>query len=104
MSIDIDRLGEAELVDLNNRVVERLRFIRQAHAHLAMLEFGIGELVSFDPDGRGSVEGVIVRYNRKSVTLVTPEGQQWRVSPGFLRKVEATPETKGANVVQLPRK
>ena len=27
--IDIDRLTEAELIDLNNRVVERLRFLHQ---------------------------------------------------------------------------
>jgi len=27
MNIDIDKLTEAELVDLNNRIVERLRFL-----------------------------------------------------------------------------
>jgi len=27
MKIDIDKLTEAELVDLNNRIVERLRFL-----------------------------------------------------------------------------
>lgn len=30
MPRDIDRLNDGEIVDLNNRVVERLRFIRQA--------------------------------------------------------------------------
>jgi len=27
MKIDIDKLTEAELIDLNNRIVERLRFL-----------------------------------------------------------------------------
>ena len=29
MKIDIDKLTEAELIDLNNRIVERLRFLHQ---------------------------------------------------------------------------
>jgi hypothetical protein len=32
MKIDIDKLTEAELIDLNNRVVERLRFFNQMRA------------------------------------------------------------------------
>ena len=106
MAIDIDKLSEEELVDLNHRVVERLKFIRQARVHHAMLQFRIGELVSFEPEGRGRLRGVITRYNKKSVSVLTPDGQLWRVSPGFLRKEEAElePASKGGNVVQLPKK
>ena len=39
MKIDIDKLTEAELVDLNHRIVERLRFLNQMRAHSQMLEF-----------------------------------------------------------------
>ena len=39
MKIDIDKLTEAELVDLNSRIVERLRFLNQMRAHAQMLEF-----------------------------------------------------------------
>jgi hypothetical protein len=35
--IDIDGLTEPELVDLNNRIVERLRFLRQARAHSRLI-------------------------------------------------------------------
>ena len=38
MNIDIDKLTEAELVDLNNRIVERLRFLTHMRAHAQMLE------------------------------------------------------------------
>lgn len=89
MRIDIDRLGEDELVELDHRVVERLRFFRAARAHVAMLQFRIGERVWFDAPDHGRIEGVITRYNRKSVTLLTSDGQPWRVSPGLLRKFEA---------------
>ncbi|HEY1543739.1 MAG TPA: hypothetical protein VGG01_15110 [Xanthobacteraceae bacterium] len=42
MRIDIDQLTEAELVDLNHRVVERLRFLHQMRSHKRMLDFRIG--------------------------------------------------------------
>ena len=37
MKIDVDRLTEAELIDLNNRVVARLRFLSEIGAHARML-------------------------------------------------------------------
>ena len=39
MKIDIDKLAEAELIDLNNRIVARLRFLREMRAHAEMLDF-----------------------------------------------------------------
>ncbi len=49
-SIDIDKLTEAELTDLNHPVVERLRFLQQMRAHAHMLDFSIGEQVSFQTE------------------------------------------------------
>ena len=43
MEIDIDHLSEAELVDLNRRVVARLRLLAQVRAHAEMLAFKVGE-------------------------------------------------------------
>jgi hypothetical protein len=106
MKIDIDRLSEAELVDLNNRVVARLRFLNQMRAHSEMLEFKIGGRVTFQPPGQGQVEGMLTRYNKKTVTVITDEGRQWNVSPHFLLKVEATKvaSTGGSNVIQLGKR
>jgi hypothetical protein len=106
MIIDIDKLSESELVDLNHRIVERLRFMRQARAHVAMLQFRIGERVSFQPEGRERVFGIITRYNKKSVTVVTPEGVRWNVAPGLLHAepLEAEATVVSGNVVNLPRK
>jgi len=67
MEIDLSLLSETELIDLNNRIIKRLRMIRQVHAHVKMMEFSIGERVWFQTDVR-KVEGVLVRYNKKSVT------------------------------------
>jgi hypothetical protein len=87
MKIDIDKLTEAELIDLNHRIVARLRFLNQMRAHVEMLEFKIGDRVSFRSSGQGRVEGMLTRYNKKTVTVITDDGRQWNVSPQFLRKV-----------------
>jgi hypothetical protein len=54
MPIDIDKLTEAELIDLNHRIVERLRFLQQMKAHAKMLEFKIGDRVAFRAEGGGA--------------------------------------------------
>jgi len=110
VTIDIDGLTEAELVDLNHRVVERLRFLQHMRAHANMLEFRIGERVTFRPDGRLPVEGMLVRYNRRSVTVVTDDGRRWTVSPALLSRAVAPGAAKrqgtakpraGSNVIAL---
>ena len=87
MKIDIGSLSEAELVDLNNRIVERLRFLHQARAHERMLEFQIGDRVSFQPEGRGKVTGILTRYNKKTVTVITEAGERWNVAPGLVHRL-----------------
>ncbi len=62
MRIDIDKLSEAELIDLNNRIVERLRFLHQMRAHAEMLEFKIGDRVAFQPEGSPVLVGMLTRY------------------------------------------
>lgn len=87
MSLDLNELTEAQLLDLNRRIVERLRFLQQARAHQKMLQFSLGERVGFDtPEGR-FVSGVLVRYNKKTVTVIANDGHQWNVAPIYLRRV-----------------
>ena len=103
MSINIDNLTEAELVDLNNRIVERLRFLHQARAHSRMLDFKIGDRVSFQPDGRPLMVGILTRYNRKTVTVITDGGERWNVAPGLLHRVLESDraDARNPNVVAI---
>ncbi len=105
MPINIDNLKEPELIDLNNRIVARLKFLREMRAHASMLEFSIGERVSFEPDGHGVLYGIITKYNRKSVTVIAENGQQWRVAPGLLRRVRPdSPSSIAGKVIDLHKK
>ena len=87
MTPNIDHLTEAELTDLNRRIVERLKFLSQMRAHARMLDFSVGDRVSFQPDGRPPLFGMLTRYNKKTVTVITENGEHWTVSPHLLRKV-----------------
>ena len=75
------------MIDLNRRIVERLKFLAQMRAHARMLDFSVGDRVSFQPDGRPVLFGILTRYNKKTVTVITEGGEHWTVSPHLLRKV-----------------
>lgn len=105
MKIDIDRLTEEELIELNNRIVERLKFLESMHAHKEMMQFNIGQQVSFEPPGRGRQAGVLTKFNKKTVTVVTKTGQSWNVSPHLLAPVKDARDSEGnANVIEIGAK
>lgn len=89
MDIDLTRYTERELVELNHRIVERIRVLRQGRCRASMAEFNVGDRVSFHPECGHDVMGTIVRLNRKSVTVVSTDGAQWRVAPMFIKKASA---------------
>lgn len=105
MKIDIDKLTEEELIELNHRIVERLKFLNQVRAHGQMMKFNIGQRVSFDPGDRPTVTGILTKYNKKTVTVITDDGYRWNVAPGFLREAEPkdiTPQ-KNKNVIEFKK-
>jgi hypothetical protein len=102
MKMDIDKLSEEELIDLNHRIVERLRFLSQMRAHSKMLDFKIGDRVTFHPEGRPPVVGMLTRYNKKTVTVITDSGQHWNVAPGLLRKATGQDRLGTGNAKVIP--
>jgi hypothetical protein len=104
--INLDSLAEEQLVELNHKVVARLRFLREMRSHVQMLDFRIGERVRFQPSGRPEVVGILTRYNKKTVTVITDAGAHWNVAPGLLRRTHSTQntnaETSGKPIVQFP--
>ena len=108
MKIDLSKLDEAELVELNRQIVARLRYLQEARTHHQMLSYSVGDRVRFHPPGHDPKTGIIAKYNRKTVTVITDDHHQWNVAPVFLsRVVDADLDIQGgkpANVVRLPKK
>jgi hypothetical protein len=72
-------------------------------AHAKMLEFKIGDRVAFQAEGGTSVQGMLTRYNRKTVTVITDDGRHWNVSPALLSRVapDAAKAHVRSNVISL---
>jgi len=87
MTIDIDDLTYEQLINLNHKIVERLKFMDSMHAHNEMMQFSPGDKVSFEPNNREKQTGTLVKFNKKTVTVLTEDGQSWNVAPHLLSKV-----------------
>ena len=85
----IKRLGEDDLLFLNQLIVERLKLISQARSTSQMAAFGNGDLVSFRSPAGHDIQGVVLRLNKKTVSVDTGDGQRWNVAPGLLRLIKA---------------
>ena len=81
----LDMLTEEELVHLNRMIVQRLKLMQQVRSHGQMMNLRLGQRVRFTSTAGQVIRGVLTRHNRKSVTIVTDEGTQWHVAPGFVQ-------------------
>jgi len=87
MKIEIDSLSYDELVELNLKIVEKLKILDSMHSYKLMMQFSPGDQVYFEAPGRGKQYGTLTRYNKKTVTVITESGQKWNVSPHLLSKI-----------------
>lgn len=89
MPIDIDSLTYEELIALNHRIVARLKFLDDVQAQQEMIAFALGARVSFEAGrGHGRQTGMLVKFNRKTVKVLTDDGREWNVSPHLLSPVK----------------
>lgn len=83
--IDIDSLDEATLIELNARIVERLQFLHHQKTAAALQDIRVASGVMFEGPGGVSVRGVVIRRNKKTVTVHAEDDRQWNVSPTLLK-------------------
>lgn len=88
----IKRLGEDDLLFLNRLIIERLQLISQARSTALMTSFTVGDRVGFQaPDGR-ELQGMVIRLNKKTISIHTDDNHRWNVAPGLLRLVRSAGE------------
>ena len=103
MNINIDNMNEDELLALNSRVIARLKLIQQHNTLNSMIKFEVGQRVSFDPDGRMRT-GVLIKFNPKTVVVLTDDGQRWKVSPQLIRHLIDSGKSSTNNKVTTLRR
>ena len=97
MKADLEKFSEEELMALNHEIVRRLKFFQHMKTQKKMLQYRIGERVSFLPIGRPVMYGTLVRFNRKSVTIITEDGGHWNVAPSLIRRSPGKSDESKAN-------
>jgi len=85
LRIDIDTLDEATLIELNARIVERLQFLHHQRTAAALQDIRVGSGVMFEGPGGVIVRGIVIRRNKKTVTVHADDERQWNVSPTLLK-------------------
>jgi hypothetical protein len=103
MTIELDELSYDELLDLNDRVIARLKHLEATDTLNAMMKFNLGTKVCFDSSRHGMQTGTIIKFNPKTVVVLTDEGHRWKISPQMLSPLikEAAGEL---NVIDMKKK
>ena len=81
----IENFSVQELIIINHVVVERIKHLQKTEALLDMTNFRLGDTVAFRNGGR-LITGRIVKFNQKTISIITDDNCQWNVSPKLLMK------------------
>ena len=87
ISINFSDHSIKDLESLNHQLVDHLKLRQQREAQKEMINFEMGDTVSFLSSDGEVIRGEIVRFNQKSISLKTYDNRKWRVSPHLLSKV-----------------
>lgn len=82
----IDGLNVQEAREAYGMLARKLDALARLNETVALEQYSIGERVAFHHD-RQHIEGVIVRINLRSVSIVAADGRRWTVSPHYVAKV-----------------
>jgi hypothetical protein len=104
-NVDLTKLSEDDLIELNRRIVERLQLLGSAKSLAQLARFSVGMVVEFDTDDGRTIRGTVARLNQRTATVVTPLGR-WRISPSLLRAADAPQSSaiQSGRVVALRRR
>ena len=75
-----------ELTKLHNYIIKRIKFISETKVMEHVQDFELLDKVYFFDDNGNKVNGTVIKLNKKTVTITTDSGMEWRVSPHFLKK------------------
>ncbi len=82
--IDIDSLDEAALIELHDQIVDRLHLLHRQKTTQALQRIKIGGRVMFEGPDNILISGIVIRRNRKTVSIHGDDGRQWNVSPQLI--------------------
>ena len=83
----IEDLTIDELLDLNQIICNRIDYLRTLADQEKIRQLHIGNTVSFE-SREGTIFGIVIKLNRKTVVVLSEDQRQWKVPPGMLTQVK----------------
>lgn len=101
--IDINGLSEDQLIELNHRIIERLKFLSRTRSVKQMGRFNVGDRVWFEGHDGEKIRGIVTRLNIKTASVMTGT-HRWNVHPRFLHKIDEVDANDVTRDIQEPLK
>jgi hypothetical protein len=76
---DLSGFTTKELIELNHRVIDRLRELESYKSSVIMGNFRLGDPVFFMSSDGSPVSGVVVKKNQKTISVLDDSGNCWKV-------------------------
>ena len=92
---DLSKLTKRELLQLNSKVIERLKEVESQQTARNMDDFTIGDKVSFTPPGEEKVVGIVIKKNKKTISVLDELSYKWNIPPTYLTRLG------GDNVIEV---
>jgi len=83
----IDDMTIEQLLELNEIICERIDYLRAKQDQDILRRIHIGNQVRFKTD-KGTVFGIVIKKNRKTVVVLSEDKRQWKLPPGMLNIVK----------------
>ncbi|WP_108946591.1 hypothetical protein [Shewanella halifaxensis] len=84
---DLSKLTKRELLQLNSKVIERLKEVESQQTARNMDDFTIGDKVSFTPPGEEKVVGIVIKKNKKTISVLDELSYKWNIPPTYLTRL-----------------
>jgi hypothetical protein len=83
----IEKLSLEQLYDINEIVIDRIKFLEKIEDLKAVSAFRRGDKVSWEHNGQ-AYSGSVLKVNQKTVSVAEkdPPYKRWKISPQFLKK------------------
>ncbi len=84
----IKNLDQKDLIYLNKIIVDRIKILQQVKSSENMAKFHVGQRVGFSIDDGEIKKGRIIRLNKKTISLISDDNEEWKVAPVLLKNLD----------------
>ena len=103
INLDLTKHSEAELIDLNRRIVAYVAMKRRQETAHHLVKFDVGNQVWFIDQRGHRISGTVVRVNAKTVSIHSEDHRDWRVSPQVVRHSDLSRDGDPSKIIELCR-